>query len=65
MSSTESPDDEAARSARARQIREQIDEMIEGAPTGPNDPDNNPARGPKNPREFTDQKATEDGTQSD
>lgn len=65
MSSTELPDDEAARSARARQIQERIDEIIEGAPAGPDESDDNPARGPKNPREFTDQKAAEDGTEPD
>jgi hypothetical protein len=65
MSSTELPDDEAARSARARQIQERIDEIIEGAPAGPDESDDNPARSPKNPREFTDQKAAEDDTEPD
>jgi hypothetical protein len=56
-------DDEDARAARARRLREQIDDIVESAER--RDSDAADVRAPVNPREFIERHMEESGSESE
>lgn len=61
MSNTEPSDTEATRAARAAQIHEQIDDIIDAARK--KEPHHAPAHPPQNPREFIDQQTADESAE--